>query len=85
MLGTERRPYLRFEYLTCRLAETPAERWLDSDNVVARVNLPNMRITGHDRVEAAERLRHAPETGLEAWADNVLDAETLDDVFGSPP
>ena len=38
VLGTERRPYLRFEYLTCRLAETPAERWFDSDNVVARLN-----------------------------------------------
>ena len=38
VLGTERRPYLRFDYLTCRLAETPAERWLDSDNVVARVH-----------------------------------------------
>ena len=196
VLGTERRPYLRFDYLACKLAEMPAEGWLDSDNVVARVNLPNMRTTGHDRVEvyaravrglleqeadgakrakylefidiyagltdnelrryrrlhpeegsivtgffqrardegraegieqgmergieqgmergieqgiergrtegeravlarqlqrrfgrlppeAAERLRRAPETELETWADNVLDAETLDDVFGS--
>jgi len=200
VLGTERRPYLRFEYLACRLAETPAERWLDSDNVVARVNLPNMRRAGVDldRVvpravggllereadgarrakylefidiyagltdnelrryrrrhpeegsivtgffqrardegraegiergleqgiergleqgiergleqgiergraegeravlarqlrrrfgrlppEAAERLRRAPETELRTWADNVLDAETLDDVFRS--
>ena len=176
-LGTERRPYLAFDYLACELAETPAERWLDSDNVVARVNLPNMRSAGHDRVEvyaravsgllrleadsarrakymefidiyaaltdnerrsygrlseedsvvtgyfqqmrneaieqgieqgrvegeravlarqlrrrfgglppaAAERLRQAAETDLEVWADNVLDAETLDDVFRSVP
>ena len=197
VLGTERSPYLWFDYLACALAETPAERWLDSDNVVARVNLPNMRSTGHDRVEvyaravsglleqeadgarrakylefidiyagltdnelrryrrlhpeedgivtgffqrardegraegieqgieqgiergieqgiergmergrtegeravlarqltrrfgrlpkeAAERLRRAPETELETWADNVLDADTLDDVFRSP-
>ena len=184
MLGTERRPYLRFDYLACKLAEMPAERWLDSDNVVARVNLPNMRAKGHDRVEvyaravsglleqeadgarrakylefidiyagltdnelhryqrlhleegsivtgffqrvrdegraegiergieqgiergrtggeravlarqlqrrfgrlppeAAERLQRAPDTELETWADNVLGAETLDDVFGS--
>ena len=34
---------------------------------------------------AAERLRRAPETDLETWADNVLDAQTLDDVFGSSP
>ena len=33
--------------------------------------------------EAAERLERAPETELETWADNVLDAETLDDVFRS--
>ena len=33
--------------------------------------------------EAAERLERAPETQLETWADNVLDAETLDDVFRS--
>ena len=31
--------------------------------------------------EAAERLRRAQETDLETWADNVLDAETLDEVF----
>ena len=46
VLGTERRPYLWFDYLACRLAEIPAERWLDSDNVVARVNLPNMHSRG---------------------------------------
>lgn len=33
--------------------------------------------------EAAERLQRAPETELEAWADNVLDAEALDNVFRS--
>ena len=31
--------------------------------------------------EAAERLRRAPEAELETWADNVLDAGTLDEVF----
>jgi flagellar biosynthesis/type III secretory pathway protein FliH len=33
--------------------------------------------------EAAERLRGAPEADVEAWADNVLDAATLDEVFGA--
>ena len=170
VLGTERRAYVRFEYLTCKLAEKPAERWLDSDNVVARVNLPNMDSAGRDRVDVyahavrglltletdgakrekylefidiyagltdnemrryrrehpeessivtgfiqraraegiekgrveggravlerqlrkrfgqlspgtAERLRQAPEAELATWADNVLDAATLDEVF----
>ena len=31
--------------------------------------------------QAAERLRRAQETDLETWADNVLDAETLGEVF----
>ena len=51
VLGTEHRDYLRFEFLTCRLADLSAGDWLDSDNIVARVNLPNMRPGGHDRVE----------------------------------
>ena len=145
----------------------PAERWIDSDNVVARVNLPNMRgpvgrrveiyaeavrgllalepdrsrrdkylefidihagLTDNEyrryrqqyaegdtvmpgviqrareeahiegertvlerllrrrfgdlRPDIDERLHKASSTDLEAWADNLLDAETLDDVFG---
>ena len=51
VLGTERRRYLTFGHLDCRLAEMPAERWLDSGNVVARVNLPNMRSPAERRVE----------------------------------
>lgn len=31
---------------------------------------------------AAERLGRGSAVDLETWADNVLDAETLDDVFG---
>ncbi|MYA17478.1 MAG: DUF4351 domain-containing protein [Gammaproteobacteria bacterium] len=42
-LGTERRAYLTFEYVSCKLAEMPSERWMESRNLVARVNLPNMR------------------------------------------
>ena len=30
---------------------------------------------------AADRLRRASADELEAWADNVLDADTLDEVF----
>ena len=35
--------------------------------------------------EAAERLRQAPETVLQTWVDNVLDAKTLDEVFRTTP
>ena len=50
-LGTERRPYLTFDYLACKLKEVPSERWQHSDNVVARVNLPNMRRPENRKVE----------------------------------
>ncbi|MFT3803870.1 MAG: hypothetical protein QM766_21975 [Burkholderiaceae bacterium] len=50
-LGSEHHAYLRFDYLACVLADTPAERWMDSDNLVARLNLPNMRWPRKRRVE----------------------------------
>ena len=51
VLATERRAYLTFDYLACTLGDMPAERWLGSDNVVARVNLPNMRSVAARRVD----------------------------------
>ena len=50
-LGSERHRYLTFDYAVCKLEAMAAEQWLDSDNVVARVNLPNMRAPGFRRVE----------------------------------
>ena len=50
VLGTERCPYLVFKYVACKLAEMPAERWLDSGNLVARLNLPNMQSGAHDPI-----------------------------------
>ena len=181
-LGTERHRYLVFDYVACKLAAMPAEHWLDSDNLVARLNLPNMDrralhrvdvyasavrglldleadgakqakarphgrdldfidiyagLTDNDKrryrrrypeeadivtgflqrardegieqgmrrgreqgeravlerqlrrrfgrlpAETVERLRRAPEEDLETWADSVLDACTLDEVFGT--
>ena len=40
---TERGAYHTVRYLHCSLGDMPVEDWLDSGNVVARVNLPNMR------------------------------------------
>ena len=50
-LASARRLYLGFDYVSCKLADLPAERWMDSDNVVARVNLPNMRYPAERRVD----------------------------------
>ena len=54
-LGTGRRDYLMFDYLACALGDMSADDWLDSDNLVARVNLPNMRDPSGGRVEAYAR------------------------------
>ena len=57
-LGTERHRYLTFDYLACKLKAIPAERWQQSDNLVARVNLPNMQSAEHRKVEVyAEAVR----------------------------
>jgi hypothetical protein len=50
-LGGDRHTYLKFHYLACELAALPFERYRDSDNLVARLNLPNMRYGPARRVE----------------------------------
>jgi hypothetical protein len=50
-LGGDRHTYLDFQYLRCALAELPFERYRNSDNVVARLNLPNMRFDMRQKVE----------------------------------
>ena len=48
-LGTEHHPYITLDYLACKLKAMPYERWQHSDNLVARLNLPNMHIpAGHE-------------------------------------
>jgi hypothetical protein len=50
-LGGERHRFLDFSYLACELATLPYEDYRDSDNIVARVNLPNMRFDPERKVE----------------------------------
>lgn len=50
-LGSEQHTYLAFRYLRCLLASTPAVDYLDSDNLVARLNLPNMHWPPQRKVE----------------------------------
>ena len=57
-IGTEHRRYLAFDTLACKLKEIPSERWQHSDNLVARVNLPNMQGSERRKVEVyAEAVR----------------------------
>ena len=50
-LGTELRRYLAFRTLACKFKEMPADHWLDSKNLVARLNLPNMHSPRNRKVE----------------------------------
>ena len=50
-LRTERDQYLAFKWVSCRLDQLPADQWRDSDNLVARLNLPNMRVPAGARVQ----------------------------------
>jgi hypothetical protein len=48
-LGGERYAYLGFRYPACELSAMPFERYRESDNLVARLNLPNMRYDPEQR------------------------------------
>ncbi len=72
-------------YLRCDLAELSFERYRDSDNLVARLNLPNMHYPQHQRVEVyaqavrgLTRLEQDPEKQLK-YLDYIDIYGTLDD------
>lgn len=57
-LGGDRHQYLRFHYLACELALLPVVPYLHSDNLVARLNLPNMAYPAARKLEVfAQALR----------------------------
>ena len=63
-LGGQRHTYLSFSYLACDLAHTPFERYRNSGNIVARLNLPN--------------LSYPPERKVEVYAHAVRGLMTLE-------
>ena len=51
ILGGDHHSYLNFNYLNCELADLDASQYLDSQNLVARLNLPNMRWKAGQKVD----------------------------------
>ena len=49
-LGGDRETYLRFRFLCVELSRLPFRQYQDSDNLVVRLNLPNMRYEPAERV-----------------------------------
>jgi hypothetical protein len=54
-LGNDADIYLSFRFVYCELARLPAEHYLDSGNIVARLNLPNMRHPREQRLKVYAR------------------------------
>jgi hypothetical protein len=50
-LGSEHLTYLQFNYLACDLKCLTAKDYQDSDNIVARLNLPNMHYAKEERLQ----------------------------------
>jgi hypothetical protein len=51
ILGGDAHVYLEFRYLPFALFQTPARQYLDSPNLVARLNLPNMAYDPAEKIE----------------------------------
>ena len=50
-LGGDQRSYLEFRYLACYLKRLSADDYKDSNNIIARLNLPNMHYPKQDRLK----------------------------------
>ena len=50
-LGGDRHSYLEFRYLACDLKRLSASDYKDSNNIIARLNLPNMHYPKQERLE----------------------------------
>jgi len=79
-LGGERHTYLDFRYLGCDLGVLPYERYRDSDNIVERLNLPNMRYSHGQRVEVYARAVRGL-TDLEADPERRLKYLDFIDIY----
>ncbi|WP_295390422.1 transposase [uncultured Thiodictyon sp.] len=81
-LGGDRYAYLSFTYIACELAELPYHAYRESDNLVARLNLPNMRYAPEDRVAVyADAVRGL--TTLEADPELQLKYMDFIDIYAA--
>ena len=82
VLSGDERIYLRFRYLSCALFDLPYEEYRESTNIVARLNLPNMRYRPDQRIEVyAYAVRGLRE--LEADPEKVLKYLDFIDIYSA--
>ena len=66
-LRGEQLTYLSFSFLACDLGRLPVDRYLNSDNIVAQINLPNMQYNPSRRIEVYA----SAQNGLVALESNL--------------
>ena len=82
VLGTERHAYLHFDFIACELAAIAYEGFRDSDNIVARLNLPNMHYApGHKLDAYAQAVRGL--VNLEEDPEKRLKYIDFIDIYGN--
>ena len=65
-LGSDKQTYLEFRYLSCYLYQLSANDYCESENIVVRLNLPNMRYAP----EARLKIYAAAQRGLASLESN---------------
>jgi len=83
VLGSERHAYLRFGFIACELAVIAYERFRDSDNLVARLNLPNMHYAPGRKLDAYAQVVSGL-ANLEEDPEKRLKYIDLIDIYGDP-
>ncbi len=81
-LSGDQETYLDFHYLSCALGELSYEHYRDSDNLVARLNLPNMQYPAGHKVEVyAQAVRGLTE--LESDPEQQLKYLDFIDIYAA--
>ncbi|MGE0085836.1 MAG: hypothetical protein AB7S75_15615, partial [Desulfococcaceae bacterium] len=76
-IGGDHGTYLTFRFIACDLRKIPAEKHMESRNIVARLNLPNMKCRKHDRIAV---YAHAQEGLVELEPDTEKRLKYIDFV-----
>jgi hypothetical protein len=79
-LGGDRAEYLYFSFIACDLGRTPAAAHLNSRNIVARINLPNMAYAEDQRLEVYAKAREGVAT-LETDTEKRIKYSEFIDVY----
>lgn len=95
-LGGDAHCYLHFHYVACPLFALPAREYLNSPNLVARLNLPNMAYASDEKIEvSAQAVRGLvwsgsspiPSDGSNIWISSTSTrrSTTMSDGFTKNP